>query len=115
MQQVLIDLRLEGTNRQLCLSFLPPRARLGPRRGHARPILPPKGKVKSQGFHPSPRCSAMPALGSGAASLLVRAILTFAWLNSVPDPSWNLGAGKAENSCCSSARNVQGVGDKSSV
>lgn len=72
--------------------------------------IPPGTKVKSQGFHPSPHCPAGSALGSGTASSLVRARWKFAWLNSIPDPSWNLGAGKPESSCCSSARNVQGVG-----
>lgn len=112
MQQVLIDLCLEGVNVQLCLSFLPSGAHPGPGPGHAHPILPPETKVKSQGFHPSPRYSAGSALGCGTASLLVRAILKFAWLISIPDPSWNLRAGKAESSCCSSARSVQGVGEK---
>lgn len=37
MQQVLIDLYLEGVNVQLCLSFLPPRARLAPGQGHRPP------------------------------------------------------------------------------
>lgn len=115
MQQVLIDLCLEGVNVQLCLSFLPSGAHPGPGPRHAHPILPPETKVKSQGFHPSPRYSAGSALGCGTASLLVRAILKFAWLISIPDPSWNLRAGKAESSCCSSARSVQGVGEKSSV
>lgn len=72
--------------------------------------IPPGTKVKSQGFHPSPHCPAGSALGSGTASSLVRARWKFAWLNPIPDPGWNLGAGKAESSCCSSARNVQGVG-----
>lgn len=72
--------------------------------------FPPRTKVKSRGFHPSLPCAAGSALGSGTSSSLVRARWKFAWLNSIPDPSWNLGAGKPESSCCSSARNVQGVG-----
>lgn len=72
--------------------------------------FPPGTEVKSQGFHLSPRCAAGSALGSGTTSLLVRARWKFAWLNSIPDPSWNLGAGTPESSRCSSARNVQGVG-----
>lgn len=39
MQQVLIDLCLEGVNVQLCLSFLPPRARLGPGQGDRHPCF----------------------------------------------------------------------------
>lgn len=69
--------------------------------------FPAGTKVKSQGFHPSPGCAAGSALGSGTASSSVRARWKFAWLNSVPDPSWNLGAGKPGSSCCS--RNIQGV------
>lgn len=102
---------MPGRCERAALPVLPaPEVSPGPWTGTQTSKFPAGTKVKSQGFHPSPGCAAGSALGSGTASSLVRARWKFVWLNSIPDPSWNLGAGKPESSCCSRARNVQGLG-----
>lgn len=82
-----------------------PRAHLGPAQGHTGPIPPPEtGEIP--GISSKPSQALLWALASLPCWL--RAILKCAWLNSIPDPSWNLRAGKAESSHCSSAQRQSG-------